>query len=85
MELLRLDPDGAIPNSRLPLIVVAGGLPEAARESAAGEALMRRNGWQSTWTYTIYDFWHYHTTGHEALACIGARRGSASAASGASW
>ena len=30
----------------------------------------RTNGWQGTWTYTVYDFWHYHVDGYEVLGCV---------------
>ncbi|WP_245413490.1 cupin domain-containing protein [Mangrovicella endophytica] len=68
--MIRLQPTATIPNSPLPLLILPGALPPEARNSADGEALLKRNGWQGTWTYTVYDFWHYHTTGHEVLACI---------------
>ena len=57
-----------IPNSSLPLIVAPGAVPApSAREV---HALLTRNGWQGAWTYTIYDFWHFHVTGYEVLVCI---------------
>src|SRR4051812_5423515 len=67
------EPDGGIPNSRLPLVFWRGRLPTAARSGTAAMALFRRNGWQGTWVYTVFPYWHFHTRGHEALACVSGR------------
>ena len=67
------EPDGGIPNSRLPLLFWRGRLPAAARSGTAGTALFRKNGWQGTWVYTVFPYWHFHTRGHEALACVSGR------------
>jgi uncharacterized protein YjlB len=63
-------PDGAIPNSRLPLAFWRDRLPQEARGGTAAGALYRKNGWTGTWVYTVYPFWHFHTKGHEVLACV---------------
>ena len=67
------EPDGGIPNSRLPLAFWPGRLPSDARDGAAATALFRQNGWQGTWVYTVFPFWHFHTRGHEALASVSGR------------
>ena len=67
------EPDGGIPNSRLPLVFWRGRLPNEARSGTAATALFRRNGWQGTWVYTVFPYWHFHTRGHEALACVSGR------------
>lgn len=64
---------GGIPNSRLPLVLWRGRLPAEARNGEAASALYRANGWGGTWVYTVYPFWHFHTRGHEALACVAGR------------
>ncbi|BDA85550.1 hypothetical protein Sa4125_30920 [Aureimonas sp. SA4125] len=66
-----LQPDAAagIPNNALPLLVAAGVL-DPATPAASVHFLLRENGWQGTWTYTVYDFWHFHVTGFEVLVCI---------------
>jgi len=62
--------ENGIPNSPLPLALWRGRLPGAARDGEAACALYRRNGWAGTWVYTVYPFWHFHTRGHEVLACV---------------
>lgn len=64
------EPDGGIPNSRLPLVLWRGRLPREARGGTAATALFRRNGWQGTWVYTVFPYWHFHSRGHEVLACV---------------
>lgn len=69
-QILTFAPDSGIPNSSLPLVLWRGRLPEAQRSGEAAGALFNRNGWQGTWVYTVYPFWHFHTRGHEVLACV---------------
>jgi uncharacterized protein YjlB len=63
-------PAGGIPNSPLPLVFWRGRLPREAHGGEAACALYRKNGWTGTWVYTVYPFWHFHTKGHEVLACV---------------
>ncbi|MBO0902974.1 cupin domain-containing protein [Jiella sonneratiae] len=70
IEARRFAPTPTIPNGNLPLLVMAGAIAPA---EATPEAVMRRfesNGWQGTWLYTVFDYWHYHVEGHEVLACV---------------
>lgn len=67
------EPDNGIPSSRLPLAFWRGRLPPKARDGAAATVMFRQNGWQGTWVYTVFPFWHFHTRGHEALACVSGR------------
>jgi uncharacterized protein YjlB len=64
------EPNGGIPNSRLPLVFWKDRLPLAVRGGAKAQELFRANDWQGTWVYTVFPFWHFHTQGHEALACV---------------
>jgi uncharacterized protein YjlB len=69
-ELLNFRPDEDMPNSHLPLVLWRGRLPLGERSGTAATALFRRNGWQGTWVYTVFPYWHFHTRGHEVLACV---------------
>lgn len=61
--------DGRFPNSRFPLMVYAGAVTEEEVTPEAIEQMFDANGWPSQWRYTVYDFHHYHSLGHEALGC----------------
>ena len=67
--------DGAIPNSRLPVLVYKSALDAGGRDPAAAiERLFGDNDWPPQWRDGIYPFHHYHSTAHEVL---GIARGSA--------
>ena len=66
---LNPDPAAGIANSALPLIVSTGAV-DPTTSAASVEALLREHGWQGTWTYTVYDYWHFHVTGYEVLVCV---------------
>lgn len=72
-ETRRFEPSGGIPNSRLPAVILRDALPREARDGRAACALLYGNGWGGNWLYGVYPFWHFHTKGHEALACVGGR------------
>jgi uncharacterized protein YjlB len=63
-------PDGDIPNSTLPLILYRGALSPELQSPAACQALLRENGWGGNWVDGVFDYWHYHVTGHEVLGCV---------------
>lgn len=67
-ETFRLQDDGAIPNSRLPVLVYHD-VPNL------GEELFAHSGWLGAWRNGIYPFHHFHSTAHEVLGIV---RGSAS-------
>jgi uncharacterized protein YjlB len=72
-QTFRFEPDEGIPNNSLPLVCWKGRLPGEARSGGGAAALFLRNGWQGTWVYTVFPYWHFHTRGHEALACVSGR------------
>ena len=75
-ETFRLDDDGVVPNSKLPLLLYRGVLDANAGDPAAAfEDLFARHRWAGSWRNGIYDFHHYHSTAHEVL---GIARGHAS-------
>jgi uncharacterized protein YjlB len=63
-------PDGDIPNNRLPLVLYRGALPPELQNPAAAQALLMGSGWGGNWVDGVFDYWHYHVTGHEVLACV---------------
>lgn len=69
-EIHTFAPDGDIPNNSLPLIFYCGVLAPELQSPAAAQALMRENGWGGNWVNGVFDYWHFHVTGHEALACV---------------
>lgn len=73
--LLRLDDDGAFPNSRLPVLLWRQGVPvdDAASGADRIEQRFRDNGWDGSWQNGIFSYHHYHSTAHEVL---GIGRGS---------
>jgi uncharacterized protein YjlB len=67
-ETLRLEPDGGIPNSRLPALIYHD--LEAARDAAGAEAALAEHGWRGAWRNGIFGFHHFHSTAHEVLAIV---------------
>ncbi len=63
--------DGAIPNSKLPLLVYRAAVPA---DPAAIERLFAANRWPPAWRNGVHPFHHFHSTAHEAL---GVARGEA--------
>ncbi len=63
--------DGAVPNSRLPLLVYRQALPA---DAAAIERIFAANHWPPAWRNGVHPFHHFHSTAHEAL---GVARGHA--------
>lgn len=72
-ETARFEDDGAIPNSRLPLLLYRQALPAVAAggadddPAALCEARLAANDWTGTWRSTVFPFHHYHSTSHEVL------------------
>ena len=60
-----LQSEGAIPNSRLPLLVYRGAVKVASDPAATFEELFEANDWGGTWRNGIYTYHHYHSTTHE--------------------
>jgi uncharacterized protein YjlB len=65
------DDDGAIPNSRLPLLVYRDAVPA---DAAGIERLFAANRWPPAWRDGVHRFHHFHSTAHEVL---GVARGEA--------
>ena len=63
--------DGAIPNSKLPMLVYRAAVPA---DPAAIEKLFAANRWPPAWRDSVHPFQHFHSNAHEAL---GVARGQA--------
>ena len=70
VETFALKPDGDIPNNRLPLIFYRHALPPELQAPGACQALFARNNWGGNWVDGVFDYWHFHVTGHEVLGCV---------------
>lgn len=74
VETFLIEPAGAIPNHpRLPLLVYRAVLLPELTNAAACQSLFKRNRWGGNWVDGIFDYWHFHVTGHEALGCVAGR------------
>jgi uncharacterized protein YjlB len=68
---MTFEDDGAIPNSRLPLLIYRNAGPA---DAAGLERLFAANQWPPAWRDGVHPFHHFHSTAHEAL---GVARGEA--------
>lgn len=67
-EAIRIQPNGNIPNSNLPLLVYRRAVRLQSDDPASVfEDLFKANDWTDSWRNGIYDYHHYHTTAHEVL------------------
>jgi len=56
--------DGAIPNSKLPLLVYRQAVPA---DAAAIERIFTANRWPAAWRAPVHPFQHFHSDAHEVL------------------
>jgi len=56
--------DGAIPNSKLPLLVYRQAVPS---DPAEIERLFTANRWPAAWRDSVHPFHHFHSDAHEVL------------------
>jgi len=70
VETFILKPDAEIPNSALPLLLYKQVLAPALQSPAGCQSLFRENDWVENWVDGIFDYWHFHVTGHEVLGCV---------------
>src|SRR3954470_4507102 len=73
---MRLDTWHAPPGDRIPnhpsfAVLVYHDVEPAARGDAdAVRALFAEHGWRGAWVDGVFDFHHFHSTSHEALAVV---------------
>jgi uncharacterized protein YjlB len=69
-DTMSFKPNGLVPNSRYPVLIYRGALaPDGGSDLAdAIEAAFRRHDWLNNWRELgVYDYYHFHSTTHEAL------------------
>src|SRR3954464_5833240 len=72
---LRLETWSAPPGERIPNhpsfpVLVYRGVDGAADGADAARALFAAHGWGGSWVDGVFDFHHFHSTSHEALAVV---------------
>jgi uncharacterized protein YjlB len=71
VETFALAPAGDIPNNpQLPLLIYRGVLAPELQTAGACQSLFKRNRWGGNWVNGVYDYWHFHVSGHEVLGCV---------------
>ena len=51
-------------------MLVYRGVDAIARGADAARALFAEHGWRGSWVDGVFDFHHFHSTSHEALAVV---------------
>lgn len=68
VSTLTLEPGADVPNNPdLPVVILRGAM--AGLDAGQIRDRMETNGWGGTWTWTVFDYHHYHPDAHEAL-CV---------------
>ena len=69
LETWQAPPGGQIPNNpRFPVLVYRG--VEAVTDADSAWQLFASHCWGGSWVAGVFDFHHFHSTSHEALACV---------------
>jgi uncharacterized protein YjlB len=71
-ETLKLAPHAWVPNNRrLPVLIYRRALDPSTKDlGKTFEALLEGNEWLPQWRDSIFDYHHFHSTAHEALAVV---------------
>jgi uncharacterized protein YjlB len=70
LETLQFKPNGLVPNSRFPVLIHRAAVTAIAGVDLADtiEETFRRHDWLNNWRELgVYDYYHFHSTTHEAL------------------
>jgi uncharacterized protein YjlB len=70
LETLQFKPNGLVPNSRFPVLIHRAAVMAVAGVDLADaiEETFRRHDWLNNWRELgVYDYYHFHSTTHEAL------------------
>lgn len=69
VESMVFGPNGNFPNSDLPVLVYRNAIDGPVTAEAV-QSVFERNDWPPRWVDTIFDYYHYHSTAHEALGVV---------------
>src|SRR5262245_19307047 len=70
LETFSFKPNGRVPNSRYPGLRYRGAITSSTGDDHADaiEETFRRHDWLNNWRELgVYDYYHFHSTTHEAL------------------
>jgi uncharacterized protein YjlB len=70
LETWHAPPGERIPNHPRFAVLRYSGVDAAAQGAQAARALFAGHGWGGSWVDGIFDFHHFHSTSHEALAVV---------------
>ena len=66
-EIYRFAPARHVPNNHMPLLVYRSPLERGGDLESRFKSVFSHHGWTNSWTDTIFDYEHFHTTAHEVL------------------
>jgi uncharacterized protein YjlB len=73
LETWQAPPGDRIPNHPSFPVLVYRGVDAASDGADAVRALFAEHGWRGSWVDGVFDFHHFHSTSHEALAVVAGR------------
>jgi uncharacterized protein YjlB len=73
LETWHAPPGDRIPNHPRFAVLVYRGVSAAAAGAGDARALFAEHGWGGSWMDGVFDFHHFHSTSHEALAVVAGR------------
>lgn len=67
-DIFEVGPGDGVPNNPdLPVVLLRKAIEPTASDNSIRD-LFEQNGWVGTWTWTVFDFHHFHPNAHEVLA-----------------
>ena len=70
LETWQAPPGDRIPNHPSFAVLVYHDVEAATAGPDAARALFASHGWGGSWVSSVFDFHHFHSTSHEALAVV---------------
>jgi uncharacterized protein YjlB len=74
LETWQAPPGDRIPNNPHFPVVIYHDVDAAAVGAEAARQLFAQHGWGGSWVNGVFEFHHFHSTSHEALAVSAAAR-----------